>query len=146
MQIQTTTLTAPALLDKAHQDLKKACRQFDAYFTDLMLKEMRKTVPEGGLLGEQSNQREIFQSMMDQSLADNMSQHGALGQMMYEELAPSLGTRSEEGPLAPNNGGIREEGQPHRVAPTPSGSPLLGRGGDPASSGTHPQAEPCTRR
>ena len=95
MQIQTTTLTAPALLDKAHQDLKKACRQFDAYFTDLMLKEMRKTVPQGGLLGGQSNQRDIFQSMMDQSLADNMSQHGALGQMMYEELAPSLGTGSE---------------------------------------------------
>ena len=35
--------------------------------------------------------------MMDQSLADQMSQHGALGQMMYQELAPSLGTENAAG-------------------------------------------------
>jgi flagellar protein FlgJ len=93
MQITQTPPAAPVALDKAHQDLKKACQQFDSYFTDLMLKEMRKTVPQGGMLDEQSNQRDIFQSMMDQSLADQMSQHGELGQMMYKELAPSLGEK-----------------------------------------------------
>ena len=93
MQISITPPAAPAALDKAHTDLKKACQQFDAYFTNLMLKEMRKTVPQGGQRADQSNQRDIFQSMMDQSLADQMSQHGELGQMMYNELAPSLGEK-----------------------------------------------------
>ena len=82
-------------LDKAHKDLKQSCQQFEAYFTDLMLKEMRKTVPQSDALGDQSNQRAIFQDMMDQTLADHMSQRGdmGLGQMMYNELAPSLDTK-----------------------------------------------------
>ena len=92
MKVQTISPATP-VLDKAHTDLKNACRQFEAYFTDLMLKEMRKTVPQNDMLGGQSNQREIFQGMMDQTLADTLSQRGnlGLGQMMYSELAPSLG-------------------------------------------------------
>ena len=93
MQLQINAPATPAL-DKAHQDLKKACRQFEAYFTDLLLKEMRKTVPQSGLLGDQSNQQEIFRDMMDQTLADQMSQRGdlGLGEMMYNELSPALGS------------------------------------------------------
>ncbi len=93
MQVSLTPPAAPAL-DKAHADLKKACQQFESYFTDLMLKEMRKTAPRNNLLGDQSNQQQIFQDMMDQKIADNLSQRSSLGlgQMMYNELTPSLGS------------------------------------------------------
>ena len=102
MTIQTTSPAAPAL-DKAHRDLKKACQQFDAFFTDLMLKEMRKTVPQSDLQGGSSNQREIFEGMMDQTVADQMSRHGGLGlgQMMYNELAPGLGSAKTPVPGGP---------------------------------------------
>ncbi len=84
---------APAGLDKAHQQLQGACQQFEGYFLNLMFQEMRKTVPDSGLLGDQSDQRQIFTGMMDQTVADAMSKRGDLGisQMLYDQLAPALG-------------------------------------------------------
>ena len=119
MTLQIVPPVAPSKeLDKAHKDLKQSCQQFEAYFTDLMLKEMRKTVPQNDMLGEQSNQRAIFQDMMDQTLADHMSQRGDMGlaQMMYNELAPSLSTKKAS------------------------------EAGDPISSGTGTKAVPEIRR
>ena len=105
MPIPPMTPATPAP-DKAHRDLKKACQQFDGYFTDLLFKEMRKTVPDSKLLGDQSNQRQIFTDMMDQTLADSMAQRPgpSLGQMMYDQLAPALGP-----PAAP-----KDKGEPRR--------------------------------
>ena len=92
MQVPPVAPAAPAP-DKAHRDLKNSCQQFDAYFTDLLFKEMRKTVSDSHLIGDQSNQRQIFTDMMDQTLADTMAQRpgASLGQMMYDQLAPALG-------------------------------------------------------
>jgi flagellar protein FlgJ len=97
MQVSATTAsttTASATLDKPHQQLKQACQQFEGYFLDMMFKEMRKTVPSDPLLGDQDNQQQIFTGMMDQTLADAMSQRGDLGlsQMLYNQMAPTLGT------------------------------------------------------
>jgi len=89
----TTATTAPPPLDKAHMDLKKATQQFESYFLHQLLKEMRKTVPEDGLLADDGQGKEIFQDMMDQTLSDSMSSRGDLGmaKMMYDQLAPRLG-------------------------------------------------------
>ena len=91
LRIETT---APPATDKAHLDLKKATQQFESYFLNELLKEMRKTVPQDKLLGDDGNGRQIFQDMMDQKLSDNMAGRGDLGmaQMMYDQLAPSLGS------------------------------------------------------
>ena len=96
MQItsQVTSMTAtPPALDKAQTDLKQACQKFEGYFLDLMFQEMRKTVPKDGLLEDQANQQQIFTGMMDQTVADAMSQQGSLGiaQMLYNQLSPALG-------------------------------------------------------
>jgi flagellar protein FlgJ len=84
---------APPALDKKHQDLKKATQQFEGYFLHELLKEMRKTVPEDKLLGDQGHGQEIFRDMMDQTLSDSMSSRGDFGmaKMMYDQLAPGLG-------------------------------------------------------
>lgn len=81
--------TAP---DKTHADLKKATQSFESYFLHQMLQEMRKTVPKDTLLGDDAHQEEIFQDMMDQTMADSMSQRGdlGLGKMLYDQLAPSV--------------------------------------------------------
>lgn len=80
-------------LDKKHLDLKKATQQFEGYFLHELLKEMRKTVPDDKLLGDEGHGQEIFRDMMDQTLSDSMSSRGDLGmaKMMYDQLAPSLG-------------------------------------------------------
>lgn len=86
---------APIVLDKAHQDLKKATQQFEGYFLHELLKEMRKTVPDDKLLADDGHGQEIFKDMMDQTLADSMSHRGDLGmaKMMYDQLAPALGKK-----------------------------------------------------
>ena len=91
LRIETT---APPALDKAHLDLKKATQQFESYFLNELLKEMRKTIPQDKLLADDGNGKQIFQDMMDQKLSDNMSSRGDLGMasMMYDQLAPSLGS------------------------------------------------------
>ena len=88
---------APAPLDKAHQDLKKATQQFEGYFLHELLKEMRKTVPKDSLIKDDGNGQDIFQDMMDQTLSDSMSSRGDLGmaKMMYDQLAPSLGAAAD---------------------------------------------------
>jgi len=85
---------APPALDKKHLDLKKATQQFEGYFLHELLKEMRKTVPDDKLLGDQGNGQAIFKDMMDQTMSDSMSSRGDLGmaKMMYDQLAPSLGS------------------------------------------------------
>jgi flagellar protein FlgJ len=84
---------APPALDKKHLDLKKATQQFEGYFVNELLKEMRKTVPKDTLIKDDGDGQEIFQGMMDQTLSDSMSSRGDLGmaKMMYDQLAPSLG-------------------------------------------------------
>jgi flagellar protein FlgJ len=80
-------------LDKKHGDLKKATQQFEGYFLHELLKEMRKTVPEDKLLGDDGHGQEIFRDMMDQTLSETLSQRGDFGlaRMMYDQLAPTLG-------------------------------------------------------
>lgn len=83
---------ANAPLDKKHQDLKKATAQFESFFLHQLLQEMRKTVPEDTLVGDDGHPKEIFQDMMDQTLADTASKRGdfGLGKMLYSQLSRSL--------------------------------------------------------
>jgi flagellar protein FlgJ len=91
LRIETS---APPALDKKHQDLEKATQQFEGYFVNELLKEMRKTVPKDTLVKDDGDGQEIFQGMMDQTLSEAMSSRGDLGmaKMMYDQLAPSLGS------------------------------------------------------
>ena len=81
-----------APLDKKHQELKKATGQFESFFLHQLLQEMRKTVPKDTLVGDDGHPQEIFQDMMDQTLADSASKRGdfGLGKMLYDQLSHSL--------------------------------------------------------
>jgi Rod binding domain-containing protein len=70
--------------------LKSVCQDFESIFFGLMLKEMRKTVPEDTLLGDDAHAQEMFQGMMDDSVAKEMAAHGgsdSLATEMYRQLA-----------------------------------------------------------
>ena len=88
------TTPAPPPADEKHLALKKATEQFEAYFLNELLKEMRRTVPENKLLSDGGHGQQIFRDMMDGKLSESMASRGDLGmaRMMYDQLAPGLGT------------------------------------------------------
>jgi len=95
-QLNRMETPAPPPTDKKHLDLQKATQQFEGYFLNELLKEMRKTVPDDKLLGDKGNGQQIFRDMMDQTLSEKMASRGDLGmaRMMYNQLAPGLGTET----------------------------------------------------
>jgi len=68
--------------------LQEASRQFEALFLNVLLSEMRKTVPETDLFGDRGAEK-LFQSMLDQELADQSVKGQSLGlaKMIYEQMS-----------------------------------------------------------
>ena len=85
-------ITANQSLMGSHKDagdsrLKRTCLEFESIFITYMLKSMRKTVAEDGLLGK-SNEGKIINSMFDEKLAQGIARGGGigLGRMLFEQL------------------------------------------------------------
>ena len=80
------------------QDKKRlwaACQDMEAVFLNLMLSRMRATVPKSTLFGEDSNEYDIVQSMLDSEMTKNLSKAGGIGlaNMLYKQLsATSVGS------------------------------------------------------
>ncbi|MGE4560582.1 MAG: rod-binding protein [Desulfobulbus sp.] len=71
--------------------LKKACQDFEAIFIQSMFQSMRKTVPEGGLF-EKNHATEMYQEMIDQEMASQISRRQSLGlaDQMYRQMEKLL--------------------------------------------------------
>lgn len=70
--------------------LRAACKEMEAVFLNLMLTQMRKTVPKSGLLGNNSEEK-MLTSLLDTELTKNMAQAGGMGlaDMLYQQLSKS---------------------------------------------------------
>ncbi|MCD5413753.1 MAG: rod-binding protein [Clostridiales bacterium] len=71
------------------KDLLEACKQFEAIFLNMMLQQMRSTVGTGGLT-EKSQAREIFESMKDEKMTEEMAIDGGgigLAKQLYQQLS-----------------------------------------------------------
>lgn len=68
--------------------LKQACQEFEAIFYRMLLKEMRKTVPQGGLINRGLS-TEVYETLLDEKLADEFAKRGDLGigKALYEQLS-----------------------------------------------------------
>ena len=114
--------------DKA---LVTAAKQFEAIFTQMLLKSMRDAVPESGLTG--GNESKLYTSMFDQELAQKMASSGrglGIADMIVKQLsrgaAPSDVKPLESGefkPLVTGDDGLPQPTAPLRPrapdAPTP---------------------------
>ncbi|MFA5523151.1 MAG: rod-binding protein [Tissierellales bacterium] len=81
-----------ANIKKDDKELLKACQDFEAIFTNILLKSMRSTIPESGLI-EKTTATEIFEDMYDQELATTMSKgRNSLGiaQLLYNQMKKNL--------------------------------------------------------
>lgn len=86
-----SAFTQPALPtvnnDGDFDKLKEACQEFESYFLSEMIKNMRKTVPDGGLI-KKSNGEKIYQEMLDSEYASNISKEKGVGlsELMFRQL------------------------------------------------------------
>ena len=73
------------------EKLKEACEGFEAMFMNMMYREMRNTVPEGGLF-KKSNAMNIFEDMRDTEMMKVAAKGGGIGlaDMLYKQLSPQV--------------------------------------------------------
>ncbi|MDR5777933.1 flagellar assembly peptidoglycan hydrolase FlgJ [Caballeronia sp. LZ065] len=75
------------------QGLKEAAKQFDAVFTQMMLKSMRDATPSDSPF--ESNDSKSFTSMLDQQLSQQMSSKGiGVADMMLKQLMRNSGAQT----------------------------------------------------
>ncbi|PIP72406.1 MAG: hypothetical protein COW89_06600 [Nitrospinae bacterium CG22_combo_CG10-13_8_21_14_all_47_10] len=69
------------------KDMEKVARDFESVFVNKLFESMRKAIPKSGLFD--SSAMEMYQSMMDQEMAKNMSERKGmgLGEMVYKDLS-----------------------------------------------------------
>lgn len=91
---------APSFEARPGQGAEEAARAFEGYLAQVMLQEMRKTVPEGGLF--QSNAMDLFSSLFDQEIATRIGERGGLG--IRELLLEGLRRHGGGGGEAPADG------------------------------------------
>ena len=74
--------------DKDKAKLKGVCRDMEAVFMNLMLTQMRATVPKSSLLGDTAKD-DIMRSMLDTEMTKNMAKAGGMGlaDMLYRQLS-----------------------------------------------------------
>ncbi|NLW39962.1 MAG: flagellar biosynthesis protein FlgJ [Tissierellia bacterium] len=73
--------------DKEDEALKKVCKEFESIFLAMMFKEMKKTVPEGGLI-EKSTGQKIFEEMYIDEISKEITKENGLGiaEMLYQQF------------------------------------------------------------
>ncbi|MFC1528393.1 rod-binding protein [Candidatus Latescibacterota bacterium] len=81
--------------------LKKAVRGFEAIFIRQLLNTMRSTIPEGAMFGKGSVS-EIYGDMMDNALAETLSERSVLGlsDSLYRQLSKNFEMAEEIKPNA----------------------------------------------
>ncbi|QZY55538.1 rod-binding protein [Crassaminicella profunda] len=80
-----------AKTSKDEKKLMDACRQFESVFINMMMKNMRSTIHEDGII-EKSYGREIFEGMLDEKLAEEASKGNGMGlaKQMYDQLSKNM--------------------------------------------------------
>jgi flagellar protein FlgJ len=74
------------------QELQEACAGFEAIFLNTMVTSMRETLPGDALFGD-SNEMDIYQSMYDQALVDELSKNRTptgIKEFLYQQLKDTL--------------------------------------------------------
>lgn len=69
------------------QKIKEQAQQFEAIFIQQIFKEMRNTIPEGGLI-ERGNADDVYSQLQDAEVAKVMAQRGGIGlaDLMMKQL------------------------------------------------------------
>ena len=88
LHIDNTPKVKDTNLPEDPEKLMEVCKDFESIFLNMMLKQMRRTIPESDLV-EKSFAREMYESMQDEELAKEMSRGQGIGlaQELYKQLS-----------------------------------------------------------
>ncbi len=83
---------------KEQKDVEKAAQGFEALLLHQMIKEMWATVGTTGLFGENSNEGQIYRDMLNQAIADSVSEGRGIGvkEFLKRELGRAESTLKQE--------------------------------------------------
>lgn len=72
---------------ESEEGMEKVARDFESVFVNKLFESMRKAIPKSGLLD--SHSMDMYQSMMDQEMAKEMSKLKGMGigEMVYNDLS-----------------------------------------------------------
>jgi len=95
-------------------ELKKAAQDFESLFISYLLKVMRDTIDESGLVEDGGFGKTIYTELFDEELSRSVAQRGALGiaDMLYKRLGPE--TTNDPATAAP-----KIEASPASSTPAP---------------------------
>lgn len=90
-----------------------ALKEMEQYFARLILREMRATIPEGGLF-PRSAQQTHFEEMLDDALSAEMAESGQLGlaRMLEEQLRIGEMQKQLQRTAPPGSGPGRSAAEP----------------------------------
>lgn len=79
---------------KDEEKLKKVCKDLEAIFVNDMLQQMRKTVIKSDLIQETPG-RNIFESMFDEKIAEEVSKGKGVGlaDMLYKQISSEMSNK-----------------------------------------------------
>lgn len=84
-----------SLKGKSNEELKKASKEFESMFMNLVIKEMRNTVPDSEVWGD-SSKIKFFESMLDEEYSKMMQDSpNSLANQIYQNLSRILGQDSQ---------------------------------------------------
>ena len=108
--------------DNSPEAVAGAAKQFEALFLQMVLKSMREATPSNGLTD--NDQTRMYQGMLDQQLAQNLSQQGGMGlaRALVRQLGGATGSAASEtsvGTIRPGTDPATVIRQPARSAEPP---------------------------
>jgi flagellar protein FlgJ len=107
--------------ESPEQALSKAAGQFEALFLNMVLKQMRASLPKDGPLD--SDTMRTYTSMFDQQIAQHLSSRGiGLRDALERQLAKRIGSGEAPKPPSAPAGGARIDG-PKALAPLAPSAP-----------------------
>ncbi len=77
-----------AISNENNEEIREACTEFETYFLQLMMKEMRKTIDTDDSFIKESNAEKIYKEYLDNELMSQAAKVGGVGlaDSMYESL------------------------------------------------------------
>ena len=85
---------SPQDRQKEQAKLREACRMFEAMFLGVLWKEMRRTVPKGGIM-HGGFAEEMFTSLRDEAVSEASARSGSMGiaSLLENQLSQKSGAR-----------------------------------------------------
>ncbi|MGA0163684.1 MAG: rod-binding protein [Bdellovibrionota bacterium] len=83
----------PKLNPKDDAQLRKAAKEFESLFMNMVVQKMRESVPDSGLFDESGSQKvKFFEAMLDEeySKISASKSNGGIGDLIYKQLSRQM--------------------------------------------------------